>query len=165
MSPQPRTFENYALALKVAHDEEIGGRAYFTGMADQFTGHPRRMLLLIAEIERVTEGILAPALARSGQTAGDHDTLVAEGAAEARATVCDWRDLCDRMADEYPTYVAEMAAMLPLAPPRDRPAIEALVAHEQAIVDFARAERAGDATSQRFLVDFLARYSVDHASA
>lgn len=83
----------------------------------------------------------------------------------ANATDCDWRDLCHRMAFEYPSYVVEMAAMLPLAPRDDRPAIEALVAHEQAIVDFARAENASDETSQRFLVNFLSRYAADQTSA
>ena len=159
-----RQFPDYASALKASYEEEIEGQAFFAGLAAR---HPERgeALRLIARIEHVTADILRPAVVRAGITPADPGELTARGQAEAAADNRPWAVVVHAMAQDYPTYVQEMAQTLAKAPPRDRAAMAALVAHEQAIVDFALADLRGDDDCLRPLLTFLEHHERDQTRA
>ncbi|MCE8522677.1 hypothetical protein KBY30_16910 [Ruegeria pomeroyi] len=164
MPPKPRRFPDYQTALKVAFDEEIAGRAYFLMLARKYP-EQRQALQLIARIEAVTASILRPPVTRAEITPGDPEILNSKGQAEAAVEQRPWLEFVWSMANDYPAYIQEMTDLLHIAPSADRAALEALVAHEQAIVDFALAETRGDSKSMQPLIDFLRRHGEDQTSA
>jgi hypothetical protein len=153
----PRVFADANAALLNAYEEEVSGAAYFAGLAAQHTGHACEALLLIVEMEEVTARLLQPVIDAAGLCPGDADELAREGHADAEALRgTGWDTLLTGFRDDYGAYVAEFEAVRAAVPPHFRTRADLLVAHEVAIIDFARAELAGEADSQSILRGYLA---------
>lgn len=142
MAAAPRQFADFRAALKAAYEEEISGEAFFATLGRHFGGRAAEALELFAEIERVTEAAIAPVARRHGLPDTPRDALRAEGAAEAQAvSTMGWHGFLDHVIADYPAYVAEFTDLRDRAEGNDAAVLQTLVDHEQALLDFARAER------------------------
>ncbi len=159
MAVSARIFPDYHSALLICYEEEVSGEGYFAGLADQFTGRPREALLMIAHMERVTAAVLRPLIAVHGLRTEDQSALLARGRAEAgRQQGITWESLTRRMAEDYHVYMDEFDQLSRLAPEADQVTASIASDHEQALIDFARLETAGDPESLKPIEKFLARH-------
>jgi hypothetical protein len=155
-----RAFDTFKDGFRVAYEEEISGETYFARLAEFQTGRAREALELMAAMEVVTARAIEPVLARNGIAITSIDQLRQEGRAEAeRLAHVGATELFTTMRDTYDAYVAEFEATKAQAPDADRPAMQILIDHEVALIDFARAELRGDADSLQPLQDYLARFA------
>lgn len=158
MSFSARIFPDYQSALVICYEEEVSGEGYFAGLAEQFSGRPREALLMMVRMERVTAAALRPLIDAHGLHPEDEASLLARGRAEAvRQQGTTWKSLTRGMAEEYHVYMDEFDQLLRLAPEADQAAASIASDHEQALIDFARREVAGDPQSLEPLQRFLAR--------
>ena len=156
MSASPRAFSDYEAALKMAYEEEVSGEAFFEALAGLHEGTLHQALTLMAQMERVTARVLSPLIAKRLSEACDIAALRRAGMQDAEALrATSAQDLLVHMRDDYPAYVTEFEWVVQMAPHEDRPLAQVLVEHEVAIIEFARAELAGDAHSLGFLKQFL----------
>lgn len=154
-----RDFPDFNSALLAAYEEEVSGEGYFAGLAEQFSGRPRDILLMIAHMEHVTARCLNTLIERHGIITADQDALMAGGKAEAAAQMgVTWASLVRTMAEDYPVYMQEFDQLVRLAPDTDHAQVATAYAHEQALIDFARREMAGGPHSLEPIEQFLARY-------
>ncbi|MGB3147447.1 MAG: hypothetical protein WBA91_06775 [Paracoccaceae bacterium] len=154
----PRTFATFQEALSAAYEEEISGATFFATLGRQLGGAAEEALALFAEIEQETQRLVAPVARAHGLPKTSQADLNAEGAAEAESLRgITWAEFLAHIVADYPAYVAEFEATRDLAAPEARATLQWLVDHEVAMLDFARAELAGDANSRRVLRDFLAK--------
>lgn len=155
-----RAFDTFKDGFRVAYEEEISGETYFARLAEFQTGRAREALELMAAMEVVTARAIEPVLARNGILTTPVDQLRQEGRVEAeRLAHVSATELFTTMRDTYDAYVAEFEATKAQAPDADRPAMQILIDHEVALIDFARAELQGDADSLQPLQDYLARFA------
>lgn len=148
MTAKPRVFANFNAAFAVSFEEEISGETFFAALAET-EPDPRRAALwaTVRVIEAQTVAALRPLAEAMGVTPADEAAVRQQGHDEA----AEWQALpfakiMAIMVRDYPTgYLEEFRAMLPLAPPHARPAVQLLIDHEIAIIDMARAELAGTA--------------------
>lgn len=155
---KPRVFADENAALLNAYEEEVSGAVYFASLAAQYNGRAREALTLMVEMEQETARLLRPVIDSAGLCPRDSGELAREGHGEAEALRgTSWDALLTSMRDDYDAYVAEFEAVRAAAPPRFRDRAELLVAHEVAIIDFARAELAGEADSLSCLRGYLTK--------
>lgn len=156
-----RDFSGFAEAVRVAYEEEIVGETYFARLAEFHSGRARQALELMAAMEVVTAQAVEPVLQRGGIQTRSREALRSEGRAEAEALADQTATaLFTTMRDTYDTYLREFERLVELADATDRPAMQILLDHEVAIIDFARAELAGEADSLRPLQTYLSRFSL-----
>lgn len=156
---KPRSFATFTEGFRVAYEEEISGETYFARLAELHSGRARQALALMTEMEIVTARAVAPVLTRNAIHTAPLDQLRREGRAEAELLAGQSAtQLFTTMRDSYDAYVAEFEATYAQAPDADKPAVQILIDHEVAIIDFARAELAGDPDSLRPLQAYLARF-------
>lgn len=154
---QARKFDDYHQALIVSLDEEISGEAYFARLAEYHSGHARRALKLLAEMESVTAAAIAPLLAEHGLRGGDRQELQHSGRAEADVQKSvSWQARVSAMVADFPAFVEEFKQIELLAPPADLETVAFVTQHEVAAVEFAMREAASRADSLTPLEDFLA---------
>ncbi|OYX43634.1 MAG: hypothetical protein B7Z02_08860 [Rhodobacterales bacterium 32-67-9] len=158
MTLQQRVFPDYAAALRSAYEEEVSGESYFATLAEARDGRAREAFTLMTEMERVTARAVEPLLAAAGVQPSDRAMLLDEGRAAARALKDrSWRAHLLEMRDEYGAYVAEFEVVRAGAPDDLKHRVDLLIAHEVAIIDFARAELAGEPDSLAPLHRYLDR--------
>ncbi len=161
MTLQQRAFPDYPAALRSAYEEEVSGESYFATLAEMHPGRAREAFILMVEMEQVTARALEPLLEAAGVQPTPKEALLQEGRDAARAlSATSWRELLTEMRDEYSAYVAEFEVVRAGAPEALRHRADLLIAHEIAIIDYARAELAGDPDS----LAPLRRYLDDAAS-
>jgi len=140
-----------------AYQGEVLGEALFGALAERIDDaeHARKMRVL-ATLELRTKEAVAPALERAGISIEPDPEML--GLAEALAP-----DSATKAWDEVMgSLVAVTGQFIPLyerigeLDPAEREAADLLVAHEQALRDFARAELAGDTATSLDPVHALA---------
>ncbi|MCX8508558.1 MAG: hypothetical protein ORN49_06740 [Rhodobacteraceae bacterium] len=160
MTTQPRSFPDYAAALRTAYEEEVSGESYFARLAEFHPGRAAEALRLMARMERVTAAAVKPAIRRHAIPCTDPDQLRSEGRAEAdRMAGWSWDRLVRDMRDNFAPYVTEFERLAARAPDADKPATRLLVDHERAIIRFAELDAAGDLESHTPLLAYLARFA------
>jgi hypothetical protein len=151
-----RTFADIGSALLNAYEEEVSGEAYFAALAEQHDGRAREALMLIAEMEVVTARLFRPVIDAAGLHPRSAEELVREGRDDAEALRgTSWTEFLASMRDGYDAYVTEFKGIRAAVKPDFRPHADLLIAHEVAIIDFARAELAGDGNSLSYLHRYL----------
>ena len=127
-----------------AYQGEVLGEALFGRMADQMDDedHLAKMRVL-AELERRTKEAVAPALERAGLSTAPEDESLQTAEALAGAAVTPWKDLMATFAPITSQFCA-MYRRIGELDPSEKETSDLLVAHELALVAFARAEIAGD---------------------
>jgi hypothetical protein len=150
----------YLVVLLTYFEEEIGGEAYFEGLAEHFDEPgARAKLLLLAAVERCAAEAVRPLLVKHGLAPRDETVLRDAG----KAYVADHKDLTwpqfvSHMATRYPGYLDDFAGLEAMAPPEDLAELKILTEHEVATIDFANKELAGERDS----AGVLQRYLDDH---
>ena len=127
-----------------AYQGEVLGEALFGRMADQMDDedHVAKMRVL-AELERRTKEAVAPALERAGLSTAPEDESLQTAEALAGAAVTPWKDLMATFEPITSQFCA-MYRRIGELDPSEKETSDLLVAHELALVAFARAEIAGD---------------------
>jgi len=149
---------DYRTTLLAYFEEEIGGEAYFHGMAEHFDEPGAAdKLHLLGEVERCAAEAVRPLLERHGLTPREESELKAEGAAYiARHSGMDWAAFVDHMVVRYPAYIDDFEALEAMAPAEDLPALRVLTEHEVAVIAFAQREKAGDAAAAEPMRAYIA---------
>ncbi len=127
-----------------AYQGEVLGEALFAGIADRLVdaGQAHKMMVL-AVLERRTREAVAPALERAGiPIAPDADMLGLADALVADSVNHTWEELMSSTVDVTGQYLPLYRRIGELSPP-EKDTADLLVAHEEALRDFARAELAG----------------------
>lgn len=146
MTATPRSFASFQDAFAMAFEEEVSGETFFAALAET-EPDPRRAALWakVALIENRTVAALRPLADALGVAPADEAAVRQSGHDEA----AEWQalpfpELMAIMVRDYPTsYLAEFEAMLPIAPPAAKQAVQLLIDHEVAIIDMAKVELAG----------------------
>ncbi|MBL9050708.1 MAG: hypothetical protein JNK19_11420 [Tabrizicola sp.] len=159
MSATPRSFASFDAAFAMAFAEEVSGETFFAALAET-EPDPRRAGLWakVALIEKRTIAALRPLAETMGLAPADEAAVRLSGRDEA----AEWQalpfaEVMAIMIRDYPTgYLAEFEAMLPIAPPKAKAAVQLLIDHEIAIIDMARAELSGTSDPAAPLDAYLA---------
>ena len=160
-----RHFTDWQQALTLCFEEEVGGEAYFAALALRYPPPARRALNLFAQIEAVTYSALQPLMTRAGFRSRPAEALARDGAQEASGRpLLDWADFLRAIVRDYPAYMPEFEQTMALAPPQMRGALQILIDHEQALIDFAQASLDHNPKAMAFLTRFLDRYAPQGAS-
>jgi len=127
-----------------AYQGEVLGEALFGHMADRMDDedHVAKMRVL-AELERRTKEAVAPALERAGLSTAPEDESLQTAEALAGAAGTPWKDLMATFEPITSQFCA-MYRRIGELDPSEKETSDLLVAHELALVAFARAEIAGD---------------------
>ena len=143
------TDPDYRTTLLACFEDEIGGEAYFHGMAEHFDEPgAAEKLHLMGEVERCAAETVRPLLERHGLKPRAEETLHAQGTTSiARRAGMTWTALVDDMAARYPAYINDFRALEAMAPEEDLPALRLLTEHEAVLIAFVEREKAGDATA------------------
>jgi len=146
----------YLQTLLRCFEEEVEGEAFFAALAGRLErADHRRKMRLLARVERRAAAATQPLIDRHGLVPREAPELQASGRAQAAEMTTDWPRLVAGMRAEFPAYVEEFRRLEAMAPPQDRPALQALTAHEVAAVEFLARELADDPASTRPLEDYL----------
>lgn len=136
----------YRAELLAAYEGELGGEITSAALIGHLVVDEARQvkLDLLRRLEARVAAALAPIVARLGAAPADRAALAAR--AHDRALAIDsWEALIAQFGPRLDPYVARFEALHAAARPGDAAALALLVAHERALVDFGRLERAGDA--------------------
>jgi hypothetical protein len=134
----------YADKIKDAYEDEIRGEHGFRILAaHRCNAEEAAKLSALADLERLTRQRLEPIVHRLRIICTPEATLRADAQnwAEPLRTL-PWPELMESLVAELPGYVAEYDAFATAGPAEDTAALAFLAAHERALLQFARAERA-----------------------
>jgi hypothetical protein len=128
-----------------AYQGEILGELLFGGIADELEDPDQAAAMrTLATLERRTKEAVAPALERAGvSTETDPETQALAAALLAGALTLSWGDLMATFGPITAQFIPLYRRIGQLSPD-ERETADLLVAHEQALRDFAAAEIAGD---------------------
>ncbi len=128
-----------------AYQGEILGELLFGGIADELEDPDQAAAMrTLATLERRTKEAVAPALERAGvSTETDPETQALAAALLAGALALSWGDLMATFGPITAQFIPLYRRIGELSPD-ERETADLLVAHEQALRDFAAAEIAGD---------------------
>lgn len=146
----------YLATLLRYYEEEVEGEAWFRAFAERMPlPRQKEKMLLLAMVERRTAEDVRPLIDRYGLTPAPRARLAATGRKQAAEGPQDWGGLIARMIETFPAYTAAFEALERIAPPRDRPLLARMTAHEVATIEFLEREAAGDPDSTEPLLRFL----------
>lgn len=134
---------DYIDGLRDAYLGEVAGAAFAQAFgAATGDARERETCALIARLETATARIIAPLLDSPPEPAAiDAAQRRGEAAAER---IADWAALIDYSAHGLDGYVEDFERLRDAAPAADRPMLDLLVGHEQALRRFGLASIAGD---------------------
>jgi hypothetical protein len=137
-----------------AFEGEALGAALFERMAELVDDDERRAKLdVMRRLEASTLELLRPVLVEKGITTEGEAAAAAQGAelGEAAATQ-PWNELLASFEPNTATYAAMYGELRSLVPESDHEVVDALLAHERALCEFARRELAGDPDAETAIV-------------
>jgi hypothetical protein len=117
----------------------------------------RSKFAAMAGIERHTQRSLQPAAERLGIFAEQTDLEAVVTQRVAELEPLPWRTFIERAHESWPAYIAHFEQLRDRAPVEDRAAMQTLVAHEVALVEFIRAELAMSTNTVAILHKYLQR--------
>jgi hypothetical protein len=131
--------------LARAYQGEILGELLFGGIADRLEDPDQAAAMrTLATLERRTKEAIAPALERAGvSTDTDPETQTLAAALLAGALALSWDELMATFGPITAQFIPLYRRIGELSP-AERETADLLVAHEEALRDFSRAEIAGD---------------------
>ena len=129
-----------------AYQGEVLGELLFGGIAEQLEDPDQAAKMrMLATLERRTKEATAPALQRAGvSTDPDPEIVATADALLPGALALGWTDLMSTVGPITAQYIPLYQRIGELSP-AERETADLLVAHEQALRDFALAELEGDA--------------------
>ncbi len=135
----------YRAELLAAYEGEIGGEITAATLIRHLAVDPVRAvkLDLLRRLEARVGAALAPIVERLGARPADMDRIAA-GARDRALAIADWETLIGHFGPQLQPYVTRFEALRQAARPGDEAALDLLVAHEQALIQFGELETAGD---------------------
>ena len=151
--------QDYLDTLLRYYEEEISGEAYFNGLVQAF-GESEKVILL-ARMERRAAQTIEPLLEKYDLGPVNEAQLTDIGASEVSIHQgLSWVQFMTYIVQRYPLYLDEFYALEAMAPADDLPFLQALTAHEIAVIEFAEHELAGKLDSVEPLEVYLAQSSI-----
>ena len=149
-----RATDKYLKTLLSYYEEEIEGEAYFYGLVDHF--EEQEKLTVLARVERHAATSVVPLLEKYDLVPRDESELKTRGESYVgRHASFDWFEFMTYIVKRYPDYIEDFTALKRMAPEGDLYALNILMDHEVAAIEFAKRELAGDADSLTPLYDYL----------
>jgi hypothetical protein len=149
-TPEPifTSEESLEVLWAKAYQGEVLGELLFGGIAEQLADPDQSAAMrVLATLERRTKEATAPALVRAGvSTDPDPEMEVMATALIPGALAMTWGDLMGTIGPITEQYIPLYQRIGELSP-AERDTADLLVAHEQALREFAAAEIAGDRAS------------------
>lgn len=132
-----------------AFEGEALGEALFARLAELQPDEDRQAKVeVLRRLEGSTRDLVRPVLERLGISTEGEAAAAEQGAGfAASAAQQPWETLLSSFESSTAKYAAMYERLLPLVDEQDVPTVEALLAHERALCEFARREVAGDPTS------------------
>jgi hypothetical protein len=139
---------SYFDKVRSAYEGELLGELTYRRFASLCEDADKRLKLsAVADLEARTHRELEPIAARLGIRAATQ-RLAARAEERARGLAqLSWPAFIEKARNDWPPYIAKFEALAQCAQPGDGPALEFLVAHEKALVEFIRLQHAGAETS------------------
>jgi len=149
-----RATDKYLKTLLSYYEEEIEGEAYFYGLVDHF--EEQEKLTVLARVERHAATSVVPLLEKYDLVPRDESELKTRGESYVgRHASFDWFEFMTYIVKRYPDYLEDFTALKRMAPEGDLYALNILMDHEVAAIEFAKRELAGDPDSLAPLYDYL----------
>jgi hypothetical protein len=157
-------FGAYHNGIQQAYLGEIIGEHLYRNLSNRVSQADQiSKLNAIADVERLTHERLRPIADRLGIQADEAqlNEVVIHRTEELSALT--WAGFVDQAVTRWPPYIARFEALKPMAPQIDVPAIQYLVQHEIALVQFVRLEKGalGSMSSLKILQSFLLQRDFD----
>jgi hypothetical protein len=160
LSVKARKFRSFNEGLRVSYEEEVSGDAFFTELAQHQAPSNRITLLMFAEIERITISCLKHLIAKYNIVTTDEDSLRQDGTREAASLKHEkWHVIIAKIIENYPTFIDEFCGLHDMAAAEDTATIDILIEHEQAMLDYAIRQQAGEANPRMPLENFIQKYA------
>ncbi len=138
-----------------AYQGEVFGEALFERIAALVDDADRaRKMRVLAALERRTKEEVAPAVARAGVSTDPDPEMLAGAESLAPSLAGSWEQLMEATVPVTAQFIPLYVRLAELDP-SERTAADLLVAHEEALAAFARAELAGDAAHSLERVESL----------
>ena len=149
-----RATDKYLKTLLSYYEEEIEGEAYFYGLVDHF--EEQEKLTVLARVERHAATSVVPLLEKYDLVPRDESELKTRGESYVgRHASFDWFEFMTYIVKRYPDYLEDFTALKRMAPEGDLYALNILMDHEVAAIEFAKRELAGNPDSLAPLYDYL----------
>ena len=149
-----RATDKYLKTLLSYYEEEIEGEAYFYGLVDHF--EEQEKLTVLARVERHAAASVIPLLEKYDLVPRDESELKTRGESYVgRHASFDWFEFMTYIVKRYPDYLEDFTALKRMAPEGDLYALNILISHEVAAIEFAKRELAGDPDSLAPLYNYL----------
>lgn len=160
LSIKARKFLSFDEGLKTSFEEEVLGEAFFRELAQHQTPANRITLLMFAEIERITISSIEHLIAKYNIVTTDTDSFRKDGTGKAASLKHEnWHVIIAKIIENYPIFIDEFHSLRDMAADKDTAAIDILIEHEQAILDFAIRQQAGAANPRMPLETFIQKYA------
>jgi len=160
LSIKARKFLSFDEGLKTSFEEEVLGEAFFRELAQHQTPANRITLLMFAEIERITISSIEHLIAKYNIVTTDIDSLRKDGTSKAASLKHEnWHVIIAKIIENYPIFIGEFRSLRDMAADKDTAAIDILIEHEQAMLDFAIRQQAGAANPRMPLETFIQKYA------
>lgn len=142
-------------ALQAAYLGEVGGERFFLTLAECLD-EGADALRTLARLERQTGRRMASLLHRRGIPPGDEASAAARAEDYARSwRGLDWQQALARLEAEILPFVPQFDALAEQADDADRDDLDALAAHERALLDFTRVAQRGDPSTALSIIHRL----------
>jgi hypothetical protein len=157
-------FGEYHNGIQQAYLGEIIGERLYRNLANRASQADQiSKLNAIADVERLTHERLRPIADRLGIQADEAQLNGVVMHRTKELSALTWAGFVDQAVTRWPPYIAMFEALRPMAPRIDVPAIQCLVQHEIALVQFVRLEKEalGSMSSLKILQSFLLQRDFD----
>ena len=137
--------EAYRAGLQTLYDGEVMGERLLLALhAAARTAREADHFAAVLQLETETKARLRPLLLKYGMNLAETADLGGIPARVAGYASQTWRDYAAATASRLARVLGDYEAIAALGPPEDRPILEAVVRHEAALLDWARAEAEGE---------------------
>lgn len=137
--------DEYLTGLQTLYDGEVMGERLLLALrAEARSPREADHFAAILQLETETKARLRPLLLKYGMNLAETADLGGIPARLANYASHSWRDYTAATARRLGGVLRGYEAIASLGPPEDQPILQAVVRHEAALLDWARAEAAGE---------------------
>jgi hypothetical protein len=137
--------DDYRTGIQVLYDGEVMGERLVLALhAAARTPRDAAHFAAIVQLETETKARLRPLLLKYGMSLAEAADLTGIPERLAGYAGQTWRDYTAATAARLTTVLRDYEAIAALGPPDDQPILGAVVAHEAALLDWARMESDGE---------------------
>lgn len=149
----------YADYVEARYQGEVGGEALFAALAEaRVDAEEARKVRVLERLERETKEVLAPEVEAVGRSlAPDEAKAAGNRALGTELGGAEWLELMGVMRTQLVDFVEQFRSAESLAPPGREALLQHVTAHEQALLDFAEAELAGQGETSLASTEALLR--------